>query len=78
VTFHAARFGADGKAEKPATMTVVQNGVKIHDKTPIPRGTERRGPGGEPKVGPVKLQDHGFPVRYRNIWLVELKSESAK
>lgn len=73
ITFRAARFSADGKVEKPAMMTILHNGVKIHDQQVVPRGTERSKPGGEPKVGPVKLQDHGHPVRYRNIWVVELK-----
>jgi hypothetical protein len=73
ITFRAPRFGADGKVEKPPTITVIHNGVKIHDELPIPRGTEKRGPGGEVKIGPIQLQDHSHAVRYRNMWVVELK-----
>jgi hypothetical protein len=74
MTFHAARFSPEGKVVKPATVTIIHNGVKVHEDQPIPRCTERSKPGGEPKVGPFRLQNHGHPVRFRNMWVVELKS----
>ncbi|MBM3333920.1 DUF1080 domain-containing protein [Candidatus Sumerlaeota bacterium] len=73
ITFTAPRFGADGKVAKPPTLTVLHNGIKIHDAVPAPRGTEKKTPGGEVKVGPIQLQDHSNPVRYRNIWAVEMR-----
>jgi len=53
-----------------ARMTVRHNGVLIHDQVEIPGGT----PGGPKKMegptGPLFLQNHGNPVRYRNIWVL--------
>ena len=75
IIFHAPRFDADGKLEKPGTVTVLQNGVLVQDNVEIKGIT---GPTGAPKyrAHPVKqslvLQDHHNPVRYRNIWIREL------
>jgi hypothetical protein len=67
VTFHKAQV-KDGKVQKKARVTVVQNGVKIIDDVEI-----RPTPGGVPvpegQDGPLLLQDHGNPVQYRNIWI---------
>src|SRR5439155_17544385 len=55
----------------PGSVTVFCNGVLMQDHTPLegPTGHLRRPtPGPFPEVGPLKLQDHGNPVRYRNIW----------
>ena len=78
ITFHAARLDDTGKKIKNATITVVQNGVKVQDETSIsgPTGAAR----GRPEVATavLRLQDHNHPVRFRNMWLVELKDEAAK
>ena len=71
VTFHKARV-KDGKVEKKARVTVVQNGIVIIDNTeitPTPGGV-----GGihEGEDGPLMLQDHGNAVQFRNIWLTPL------
>ena len=50
----------DGKA---AWYKVVHNGVTIHEKLPL----------GKPRTGGLSLQDHGNPVAYRNIWIVQTK-----
>jgi hypothetical protein len=71
VTFRAARFDAAGGVERPPVMTVIHNGVIVHRDFEVPRGTGI-GPQEHGRSGPVRLQDHGHPVRYRNIWLVEL------
>ncbi len=70
ISFKAPRLDADGSVKKFARMTVRHNGILIHDDVEIPHPT---GGGAEDvaALGPVKLQDHGNPVRYRNIWLVE-------
>jgi len=72
IAFRAPRFDADGKKVKDAIVTIVQNGVKIHDEQPIagPTGAAR----GKPEVakGPLRLQDHGHLVRFRNVWLFEI------
>jgi len=55
----------------PGHVTVFENGVLVQDHTMLEGGTghmTRSKPGPFPDVGPLKLQDHGNPVRYRNIW----------
>jgi hypothetical protein len=65
---------ANGKKTEPARMTVYQNGVKIQDDVKIPVDNTRAGRGGDPCTpGPIMLQDHGNPVQFRNVWLVQLK-----
>ncbi len=74
MTFRAPRLDAAGKVLKPATVTIFLNGIKIHDNQELPRPTG----GGAPDIaarGPIKLQDHGNAVRYRNIWVVELTDQ---
>ncbi len=61
----------DGKAIDPGYVTVFENGVLVQDHTRLEGGTghmARSKPGPFPEAGPLKLQDHGNPVRYRNIW----------
>ena len=66
-------------AIKRATFTVFHNGVLVQDHTELSGGTDWRGhhsishyiPHGD--KGPLKLQDHGNPVRFRNVWIRELK-----
>jgi hypothetical protein len=71
VDFTAATFDGEKKV-KPARTTIKHNGVVIQDDV------ELKGPtgGGQPetdKPGPIQLQNHGDPVVYRNIWVVEKK-----
>jgi len=61
----------DGKQLDPGYVTVFENGVAVQDHTMLEGPTghlARSKPGPFPDVGPLKLQDHGNPVRYRNIW----------
>lgn len=66
ITFRAAT------AASPATLTVLHNGVLIHEQTPV-GGTTTSGVKGKKATDPggLYLQDHGNPVEYRNIWLIE-------
>jgi hypothetical protein len=65
------RLAADGK---PATMSVLHNGVEIHKDVACGKKTTSSVDGGaESTPGPLHMQDHGNPVLYRNIWIVELK-----
>ena len=61
----------DGNQLDPGYVTVFENGVLVQDHTMLEGGTghmTRSKPGPFPETGPLKLQDHGNPVRFRNIW----------
>jgi hypothetical protein len=72
VDYTAAEY-KDGKLVKNPRITVTHNGVVIHKDIELPgeRNTTAAPVGAGPEKGPVYLQDHGNPVRYRNIWVVE-------
>jgi hypothetical protein len=74
----------DGKPSEPGVISVVFNGVKIHENVRIAKkdkdGKEEivtvttAGLASDPCTpGPILLQDHGNPVQFRNIWLVPMK-----
>lgn len=76
IAFTAPRFKEDGNVATPAYVTLLHNGVLAQNHTPLlgpmafralPR-YQKHGP-----KGPILLQDHGNPVRFRNIWVRELK-----
>jgi hypothetical protein len=60
----------NGQKVKPARITLKLNGIVIHDDYEIPgkTGGARNDPEGTP--GPIKLQGHGNPLQYRNVWIV--------
>ena len=70
IVFTAAQF-QDGKKVANGRMTVHLNGILVHDELALTHATtaHRRPEGIEP--GGLFLQDHGNPVVYRNIWVVE-------
>ena len=71
VEFTCAKFDSDGKVTAPAKVTIKHNGAVIHDNLEL-----KSTPGGgrsDQKPGAIYLQDHGDPVRFRNIWIVEKK-----
>ncbi|HXM40613.1 MAG TPA: DUF1080 domain-containing protein [Bryobacteraceae bacterium] len=77
IVFHGPRFSADSKLLEPATVTLLFNGVLAQDHA-MPTGPTdymKRPPYKvtPPKL-PLMLQDHGQPVRYRNIWIRELRT----
>lgn len=79
IIFHRPQFDQDGKVTKRATFTVLHNGVLVQDHVVLSGGTGWDGPhsASEYKAhadkGPISLQDHGNPVRFRNVWVRELK-----
>ncbi len=76
IDFKAPRFEADGKVKSPPIITVVHNGITIHDKVAITvyfedalKNEDWRKLG----KGPILLQDHGQKIKFRNIWIVPSK-----
>jgi hypothetical protein len=69
VDFTAARYDDAGKKIKNARVTILHNGVKIHDDLELPNGTPGKHPEG-PGPDILYLQGHGNPVVFRNIWVV--------
>jgi len=70
IEFTAAKFDDAGKKIANARMTVKHNGVVIHDNVEVPKSTTASPKKEGPEPGPIYLQNHGNPVRYRNIWVV--------
>jgi hypothetical protein len=71
ILFKAPRFQGD-KLESPGVVTLLHNGVAVHHADPFIGATAHREVGRyepHPPKAPLKLQDHGNPVRYRNIWI---------
>jgi hypothetical protein len=73
--FRAPKY-EDGKMVQPARMTVFLNGVLVQDATDLIGPTQHKSlasyPKDHPTKGPISLQDHGNPTRFRNIWVREL------
>jgi len=72
IDFTAATWEGEKKT-KDAMMSVKLNGVVVQNEVPLPRNTTAAPLKESAAPGPLHLQDHGNPVRYRNIWLVEKK-----
>ena len=74
IVFTAPRFEANGALKSPAKLTVLLNGVLVQNDSMLKGGTTYIGaPSYHPHGDmPIRLQDHGHLVRYRNIWLRKL------
>jgi hypothetical protein len=75
IVFHAPRFDKDGNLARPAHLTVFHNGLLVQDNEELtgPTGHHVRPPyKAHADKMPIKLQDHGNPVRYRNIWIRDI------
>ena len=76
IAWTAPRFQEDGALMSGAYMTVLHNGVlilnhfELKGDTPFNRQPQYKK---HDATGPITLQDHGNPVRFRNIWVRELK-----
>jgi hypothetical protein len=69
IVFHAPKQLADGKVQ-PGSFTVLHNGVLIQDHIPVgAEPTTAASLKGLAAKGPLYLQDHGSPVRFRNVWI---------
>lgn len=71
IIFHAPRFSEDGKLTRPGTVTLLHNGVLVQDHAELTgtTGKAQAGYSKHPEKLPLLLQEHGNPVRYRNIWI---------
>jgi hypothetical protein len=79
IIFEAARWNENHELTRPASVTVIQNGLLLHHKQAI------LGPTGHktlasykkelPATASIALQDHGNPVRFRNIWVRKIQEE---
>ncbi len=77
IIFHRPVFGPDSSVVQPARVTVFHNGVLVHDNDTITGWTVHNRVATyqpHPDRLPLVLQDHGHPVRYRNIWVRDLSS----
>jgi Domain of Unknown Function (DUF1080) len=81
VFWTAPRFNDDGSLKSPAYITAVHNGVlilnhfELKGDTPFNRPPKYEKHG---EKGPLSLQDHGNPMRFRNIWVREIKPVEGK
>lgn len=75
IIFHRPRFDAHGTLLQPARMTILHNGVLVQDDVVLtgPTAYQHRPPyAAHPDALPIMLQDHGYRVRFRNIWIRKL------
>jgi len=76
IIFRRPRFDASGRVTSPAYLTVIHNGVLIHDHVALMGPTAHRS---RPPYAahadrlPISLQDHGERVRFRSIWVRDLE-----
>jgi hypothetical protein len=76
IVFTAPRFDAEGKVVTPAYVTVLHNGVLVQNHTEVKGSTSYDRPNTYTKHAeklPLVLMYHGDPVRFRNIWVREIK-----
>ncbi len=81
VIYTAPRFESNGTLAEPARITLFHNGVLVQNNVQLTGPTswlERAPYQPHPEKQPISLQDHGNPVRFRNIWVRELGKPSRK
>ena len=82
ILFEAPKFAEDGRVLKPAAVTLFHNGVCVQNHTELTGGTYYDRPAAytkHPEKLPFRLQNHGNPIKFRNIWVREIvKLEGTK
>ena len=73
IDFRAPRFDAAGKKTANPRATVRFNGTLLYDDRELGPVTLNAARLGEAATGPIQLQEHGMPVQFRNIWVLEGK-----
>ena len=72
VVFRGPRFDASAGIVRTATVTLIFNGVLVQDDVELLGATAhgaRATYSSHPDTGPIMLQDHGDPLKFRNIWI---------
>jgi hypothetical protein len=81
IVYTAPRFEPNGELLSPARLTIFHNGVLIQNNVQLTGPTswlERAPYSPHPEKQPISLQDHGNPVRFRNIWVREVGKPGKK
>ena len=76
IVWTGPRFKENGSLDTPAYITAIHNGVLILNHFQLLGDTPYSRPpqyNAHPPKGPISIQDHGNPVRFRNIWIREIK-----
>jgi hypothetical protein len=72
ILFQSARLDKAGKLISKPRMSVWHNGIRIHRDVEIDKSTTAGIEGPWVDKGPIMLQNHGNPIRFRNIWIVPM------
>jgi len=81
IVFESPRFDDAGKLTRPGYVTVFHNGIVVQNHFELEGGTFYDRPAAytaHPPKAPLRLQFHGDPVRFRNIWVREVKEIEGK
>jgi len=74
IAFRMPRFDEPaGELREKGLLTLFHNRVLVHNNLAIPgmTGQAKRNPKNDPRQpGPILLQNHGNPVRFRNVWII--------
>lgn len=75
IVFEAPVYGEKG-VEEPAYITLIHNGVVVHHRQKFYGPTKHKKaasyPAKHPEKAPIRIQWHGDPIEFRNIWVREL------
>jgi hypothetical protein len=79
IVFRAPEFASDGSLVRPARVTAFLNDVLVQDNAELLGATAhgaRAAYSAHDKTGPIRLQDHGDPISFRNVWVRPLATRT--